>query len=372
MEGKNKKIEQQIPDPASAKPKTSIGASHFGHLSPSNLPLPPSSPYHVWQKPYFMKHVGAAGANSSGTKTSFFQGSNPLFMKGENNKNTDQKPSPPSGQNLALQTSADDNSVKSEVGDAVQVRRGRTLDTNMDPRKLKRVISNRLSAQKSRIKKLQYLTDMEKKVESLQTLIAVLSPQVAQQRNKKYLLQMEQNNLNQRLTACANRKMIVEAEIEERKAEVNRLRQLNLAQQQQKMQAAQTSWGVWGQGLTDQNQQMVNPGLNQFGVGQTIYVDSNHVDGGDNMAELNRLNQLSLNQQQENPGQFQMPGWEPGRGQQTDVGLNQFEPWQVQNPSLNQSNQQQTGSFNSNYLEGLEEILNINPENHQNPRNDFI
>ena len=56
------------------------------------------------------------------------------------------------------------------------------------------------------------------------------------------------------------------AEIEERRAEVNRLRQLFLTQQQQKIQA-QRSWAGWEHGLPEQ---MMNPFLNQ-----TMYANSN-------------------------------------------------------------------------------------------------
>ncbi|XWS71879.1 hypothetical protein CRYUN_Cryun03dG0175700 [Craigia yunnanensis] len=341
MEGKNKSIQQEIP--ASAWPKNTSDASPFSFMSPSNLPLAPS-PFHVRQKPYFMNHVGAGASSSSGTK------------KGENNNKTDQNPSE---QYLTLETSASDNSVKSEVGNGIQVHRG--LDTSMDPRKLKRIASNRVSAQKSRIKKLQYVCDMERKAESLETLIAVLSSQVALQKDKKYLLQMEKTDMNQRMTACANRRIIVDAEIEQRKAEVNRFRQLQLIQQQQKMQA-QTSWAGWEHGLTEQ---IMNPCLNQ-----TMYFNPNQVGAGENRAEINRLNQLNLQQQQEKPGQILMPGWEQGRGQMTNMGFDQSGSWQVQNPSLNQSKQLRNGSFNPN-LAGLEQILNFNPENHY-PRNDFI
>ncbi|XVE58995.1 hypothetical protein DITRI_Ditri05aG0008700 [Diplodiscus trichospermus] len=335
MEGKNKKIEQETPA-ASAWPKSSNEASPFAQMSPSNLPpLAPSS-FRAWQKPYCMSHVGAGGS-SSGTQIS-------------------------SDQNLTLQTSPCDNIVNPEAGNAVQGRRGRDLDPNMDPKKLKRVMSNRLSAQKSRVKKLQHVYDMERKAEHLETVIALLSPQVAQEKEKKYLLQMEQNNLKQRINACANRKMIVDAEIEEKRAEISRLRQLYAFQQQQKMQAQASNWSGW-----EHEGQMVNPGLNP-----TMYPSSVQVDAGENAAEIDRLNQLLLNQQLRQPGQTVLPGWAPGAGQQTNVvGSDQSGPGQVPNPTTtHQPKQHQTGSFNPD-LGGIEQIImNINApkENSNNPR----
>lgn len=61
------------------------------------------------------------------------------------------------------------------------------------------------------------------------------------------------------------------AEIEENKAEVNRLRQLHLHQKQQQMQA-QTAFQLdWGTGI---DQQMVNPNLNQRRMGEIVYANS--------------------------------------------------------------------------------------------------
>ncbi|XP_022964864.1 basic leucine zipper 19-like isoform X1 [Cucurbita moschata] len=110
---------------------------------------------------------------------------------------------------------------------------GRNIDPNMDPRKLKRIMSNRVSAQKSRLKKVQYVADMERKLKALEAHIAVLSPQVELFRNQQHVLQMEQKRLNQKILNCSRNKLIQDAEIEENKAEVNRLRELQMKQQQQ-------------------------------------------------------------------------------------------------------------------------------------------
>ncbi|WRX34167.1 Basic-leucine zipper domain - like 10 [Theobroma cacao] len=445
MEGKNKKIAQETPAAASTRRKSATNARSIASMSPSNLPKAPTS-FQGWKKPSFMHHAGAAGASGSGTntssfqapdpfsmkgeknktislqepnplsmkgeknktsffqapdplsmklveknKTSFFRTPDPLSMKGEKNKRIDQNPSPTSNQNQTLKISDGVNSDKTEVGNGAAVRWGRKLDLDMDPKKLRRVISNRLSAQKSRMKKLQYVSEMEKKVEVLESQIAVLAPQVALYRNQKHYLQMEQKGLKQRIAACAARKSLVDAEVEMNKAELNRLRQLQMAQQQQKLQA-QASMGGWEHGFT---LQMVNPGLSQSGTGHTMYVHPNQAVVGDNTAEIiSRLSQTSLNPQQEPPGQIPLPGWEPGLEPLLNMGFNQPGPGLLrnpslnqstqlqngglnptlggllQNPSLNQSIQLQNGSLNTN-LGGLEQLLNMNLGN-QNPRNDFI
>ena len=47
-----------------------------------------------------------------------------------------------------------------------------------DPRRVKRIIANRQSAQRSRMRKLQYTEELEKSVQRLHTEINQLMPQV--------------------------------------------------------------------------------------------------------------------------------------------------------------------------------------------------
>ncbi|GMI92034.1 hypothetical protein HRI_002872600 [Hibiscus trionum] len=246
---------------------------------------------------------------------------------------------------------ADANTV---VVNAVQGGGGRFDEQNMDPRKFKRIISNRLSAQRSRIKKLQHVHDMEKKVESLQTLVDVLSNQVELQKEKQFLLRMEQQDLQSRISACANRRVMVDAEIEKRRAELNRVRELHLRQQHQQMQPQ--NMDVWEHGLP--TEQM----LNDSATGQPLFVSSDEVDGGEDYIaeEINMLDQLNLHQ--ESAGHMVAPGWEAGGGELTNVGLDQSGPEQLLNPFLNQPQQQQVGSFDSDFGE-LEKIFNFNPDN---------
>ncbi|MBA0594718.1 hypothetical protein Gorai_011612, partial [Gossypium raimondii] len=216
MNGKNKMIEQQKPaagsgsgsSSASAWPKYSIGASaiptRFSFMKPANLPICPTSFNGVNPKPYSMNQVGgagsSAGASSSATKTSFIQGCHSFAVGGEKT-NTDKPPMPPV-----------ENSARTEAAnvDVAQVRGGHHPEQNMDPKKLKRVISNRLSAQRSRIRKIQRLCDMEKKVQSLETLVAVLSSKVQREKDKHFLLRIEQRELRERIEAFANRETMVD------------------------------------------------------------------------------------------------------------------------------------------------------------------
>ncbi|XP_050217685.2 basic leucine zipper 34 [Mercurialis annua] len=107
------------------------------------------------------------------------------------------------------------------------------LPSVADPKKLKRIISNRVSAQKSRMKKLHYVSEMEAKVKALEAEIAVLQPQVLMFTTQQQLLQMEQKSLHHQLSARTNTKLLKDAEIEENKAQLNTLRELHLSQHQQ-------------------------------------------------------------------------------------------------------------------------------------------
>ncbi|WCJ34770.1 Basic leucine zipper 19 [Euphorbia peplus] len=128
---------------------------------------------------------------------------------------------------------------KENIGGKVEIQsQGVCKQHNMDPRKLRRIISNRVSAQKSRMKKIQYVSEMEKKAKALEATIAVLRPQVVMYRNKQQLLEMEQKTLTQEISSRASKKLLNNEEIEENKAEVNRLRKLYLVQEGERMEEA--------------------------------------------------------------------------------------------------------------------------------------
>ncbi|KAL9169525.1 hypothetical protein ABFS82_04G084700 [Erythranthe guttata] len=106
-----------------------------------------------------------------------------------------------------------------------ELKHGRRLDPNMDQRKLRRTVSNRLSAQRSRIKKVKYIDQMEKTVIELEKLILFLTPQVESQiENKKEL--MEENESLQKLVAIRLKKSkLAELEVEQKQAEIARLKE---------------------------------------------------------------------------------------------------------------------------------------------------
>ncbi|KAK4792738.1 hypothetical protein SAY86_023173 [Trapa natans] len=99
-------------------------------------------------------------------------------------------------------------------------------ETIFDPKKVKRVLANRQSAQRSRVRKLQYIAELERSVTSLQDEVSVLSPQVAFLDHQRLLLNVDNSTLKQRIAALAQEKIFKDAHQEALKREMERLRQL--------------------------------------------------------------------------------------------------------------------------------------------------
>ncbi|EEF46023.1 hypothetical protein RCOM_1401660 [Ricinus communis] len=125
---------------------------------------------------------------------------------------------------------------------------GRPLDSNMAQKKLRRLMASREYSQKYRMKQLHYILQLETEVKALQAEVSIISPRIKYVDRQNSLLRVENGSIKHRLSTFSSDLMIKEAEIEENKAEVNRLRQLHLAQQQQNMQGQQMlpTWNEHG------------------------------------------------------------------------------------------------------------------------------
>ncbi|KAK4412554.1 Basic leucine zipper 6 [Sesamum alatum] len=107
-----------------------------------------------------------------------------------------------------------------------ELKHGRRLDPNMDKKKLRRTISNRLSAQRSRIKKAQYISKMEKMVNDLEELISVLTPQIESYKEKRKQLLLQNDSLQNLVELHSNEAKLREIELEQKRVEVCRLKDL--------------------------------------------------------------------------------------------------------------------------------------------------
>lgn len=106
----------------------------------------------------------------------------------------------------------------------------------VDPKRVKRILANRQSAQRSRVRKLQYISELERSVNSLQAEVSVLSPRVAFLDHQRLLLNVDNSALKQRIAALAQDKIFKDAHQEALKREIERLRQVYHHQSLQKME----------------------------------------------------------------------------------------------------------------------------------------
>ncbi|KAM5578263.1 hypothetical protein ABKV19_008527 [Rosa sericea] len=110
-----------------------------------------------------------------------------------------------------------------------------TGDRRIDPKRVKRILANRQSAQRSRVRKLQYISELERSVTSLQAEVSVLSPRVAFLDHQRLLLNVDNSALKQRIAALAQDKIFKDAHQEALKREIERLRQVYHQQNLKKM-----------------------------------------------------------------------------------------------------------------------------------------
>ncbi|KAI9093381.1 hypothetical protein K1719_027395 [Acacia pycnantha] len=111
-----------------------------------------------------------------------------------------------------------------------------SADKITDPKRVKRILANRQSAQRSRVRKLQYISELERSVTSLQAEVSVLSPRVAFFDHQRLLLNVDNSALKQRIAALAQDKIFKDAHQEALKREIERLRQVYHHQNLKKME----------------------------------------------------------------------------------------------------------------------------------------
>ncbi|KAE9617020.1 hypothetical protein Lal_00034779 [Lupinus albus] len=105
----------------------------------------------------------------------------------------------------------------------------------LTPRRVKRILANRQSAQKSRVRKLQYVSELERNFTSLQTEVSILSPRVAFLDHQRLILNVDNSSLKQRIAALAQDKIFKDGHQEALKMEIERLRQIYQHQNLHKM-----------------------------------------------------------------------------------------------------------------------------------------
>ncbi|XP_078165007.1 basic leucine zipper 6-like [Carex rostrata] len=110
-----------------------------------------------------------------------------------------------------------------------------------DPKRVKRILANRQSAQRSRVRKLHYISELERSVTSLQAEVSTLSPRVAFLDHQRSILTLGNSHLKQRIAALAQDNIFRDAHQEALKKEVERLRQIYEEQSFKKSMESQLS-----------------------------------------------------------------------------------------------------------------------------------
>lgn len=151
----------------------------------------------------------------------------------DQNSNNDEKPCLQDQQHQ--QPKNEPGEVESSCKSDTNPSAGASGDSIIDPKRVKRILANRQSAQRSRVRKLQYISELERSVTSLQTEVSALSPRVAFLDHQRLILNVDNSALKQRIAALAQDKIFKDAHQEALKKEIERLRQVYHHQNMKKM-----------------------------------------------------------------------------------------------------------------------------------------
>ncbi|KAG6412499.1 hypothetical protein SASPL_125178 [Salvia splendens] len=134
-------------------------------------------------------------------------------------------PLPPRQPRLSSQPEKSKVSMDLDMAIAFELVHGRKIDVNMDVKLLRRTISNRLSAQRSRWKRSQFITDLERRVKELEEVVASLSPRIQGYHEKKRSLRLENDSLRTILEIRAAESKIAEERLEEKRREIREMKE---------------------------------------------------------------------------------------------------------------------------------------------------
>ncbi|XVF04302.1 hypothetical protein REPUB_Repub05bG0070700 [Reevesia pubescens] len=157
--------------------------------------------------------------------------SNPSTPTSDQNSNNDEKPVPSLDLRQPKNEPGEVESSCKPESQAEQPPPSSNGDPVIDPKRVKRILANRQSAQRSRVRKLQYISELERSVTTLQTEVSALSPRVAFLDHQRLILNVDNSALKQRIAALAQDNIFKDAHQEALKNEIERLRQVYEQQQ---------------------------------------------------------------------------------------------------------------------------------------------
>ncbi|VVA37603.1 PREDICTED: basic leucine zipper [Prunus dulcis] len=177
------------------------------------------------------EEISAAAAAAGPTGSS----SNPSSPSDHNSINEDEKEAD-APHHKQLKNESEEVESQCEQPNPNDATKSKSNDRKIDPKRVKRILANRQSAQRSRVRKLQYISELERSVTSLQAEVSVLSPRVAFLDHQRLLLNVDNSALKQRIAALAQDKIFKDAHQEALKREIERLRQVYHQQNLKKME----------------------------------------------------------------------------------------------------------------------------------------
>ncbi|XP_027062040.1 basic leucine zipper 61-like [Coffea eugenioides] len=162
---------------------------------------------------------------------------NPSTPSDQNSENDEKNAAAQENQNLQPKNEPGevDISTKRETETQTESPANPSADAIVDPKRIKRILANRQSAQRSRVRKLQYISELERSVTTLQTEVSALSPRVAFLDHQRLILNVDNSALKQRIAALAQDKIFKDAHQEALRKEIERLRHIYHEQNMQMM-----------------------------------------------------------------------------------------------------------------------------------------
>ncbi|KAK8648387.1 hypothetical protein V6N13_129140 [Hibiscus sabdariffa] len=133
--------------------------------------------------------------------------SNPSTPTSDQNSNNEEKPGPSLDLQQPKHEPGEVESSCEPEPQAAQPPSNSNGDPIVDPKRVKRILANRQSAQRSRVRKLQYISELERSVTTLQTEVSALSPRVAFLDHQRLILNVDNSALKQRIAALAQDKI---------------------------------------------------------------------------------------------------------------------------------------------------------------------
>ncbi|KAH6810842.1 hypothetical protein C2S51_024604 [Perilla frutescens var. frutescens] len=129
-----------------------------------------------------------------------------------------------------------------------ELKHGPKLDPKMDPKQFRRTVSNRLSAQRSRQRKADYIHDMERKAYELEVRLIIMGEKMTRLLEQRRLLKLQNEALQQLLLLRQHQANLSQIVLEKNKAEMNRLKEV-----QKKALLKMTLKGGWSTSSSSTN-----------------------------------------------------------------------------------------------------------------------